>query len=85
MPITGQVAPLEKDVTTPATMYDPELTYFADETNVIMRWAGGEKHGTTFGMSIDSSPYQSQAVRWDDGGEDLIAPHVLHRATGALS
>lgn len=85
MPITHQIKPLNQDITTPANMYDPELTYYADGTVVIMRWVGGEKHGTTFGMSVDSGPYQFQAVRWTEGGEDLIAPQVLHRATETAS
>ncbi|MEV4972016.1 hypothetical protein [Streptomyces scopuliridis] len=73
------VRPLVEDTTTPVTMFDPELTYFADGTRVVMRWSGGERHGVTFGMSTDRGPYAFQAVRWEDGGEDGVAPHVLHR------
>lgn len=61
-------------------MYDPELTYFADGTDVVMRARGEERRGVTYGVSEDGATYARQAVRWDDGGEDLIAPHVLHRA-----
>lgn len=78
---------LEADVVTPPTMFDPELTYYADGTRVVMRAAKGteERMGTTFGMAGSGLPnvYAFQAVRWDDGSADLIAPHVLHRAEPA--
>ncbi|MFF7953649.1 hypothetical protein [Streptomyces griseorubiginosus] len=77
---------LEEDVVTPRTMFDPELTYYADGTRVVMRAAKGtERTGTTFGMAGSGLPnvYAFQAVRWDDGSADLIAPHVLYRAEPA--
>ncbi|UQA95656.1 hypothetical protein [Streptomyces halobius] len=73
------VKPLAEDFTAPATMFDPELTYYADGTAVVMRWEGGEKAGTTIGMTVDRSPYQYQAVRFEDGTTSNVAPHVLHR------
>ncbi|MGW0889293.1 hypothetical protein ACWDYA_14145, partial [Micrococcus luteus] len=77
---------LDADVVTPRTMFDPELTYYADGTRVVMRAAKEtERTGTTFGMAGSGLPnvYAFQAVRWDDGSADLIAPHVLHRAEPA--
>lgn len=79
------VVSLDSDVTIPANHFDPELTYFADGTPLVMRAKGIEKNGVAVGMSTDSMPYQSQAVRWDEGGEDLVAPHVLHRAAETVS
>ncbi|MFF4155173.1 hypothetical protein ACFYZU_33810 [Streptomyces sp. NPDC001651] len=63
-------------------MFDPELSYYADGTRVVMRARGTERCGTTFGMAASGLPnvYAFQAVRWDGGGADLVAPHVLHRA-----
>ncbi|MFE3166692.1 hypothetical protein [Streptomyces sp. NPDC059224] len=40
---------------------------------------GGERSGRAFGMAEGAASYAYQAVRWDDGGADLVAPHVLHR------
>ncbi|MGX5184947.1 hypothetical protein ACWKT5_19490 [Streptomyces avermitilis] len=78
--IERRVRPLAADTVTAATMFDPELTYYADGTRVVMRAKGNERTGTTFGMADGTAPYAYQAVRWDDGGADLVAPHVLHRA-----
>jgi len=77
--IAERVRPLDADETRPATMFDPELTYYADGTAVIMRARNQERSGVTFGMADDVATYAFQAVRWDDGGADLVAPHVLHR------
>lgn len=79
--ITDDVEALPADVTTRATMFDPELTYFADGTRVVMTWSEGQKTGTTFGRYSGASPYAVQAVRWADGSEDGVAPHVLTRDT----
>ncbi|MFE2268536.1 hypothetical protein ACFXB4_04800 [Streptomyces lavendulae] len=76
--IVIRARPLSSDVTRPATMFDPALTYYADGTHLVMRARGTERSGHAFGMA-EGSPYAFQAVRWDDGGADLIAPHVLHR------
>jgi hypothetical protein len=73
----AQVIALDADETDPATMYDPALTYYADGTRVVMRARGQERRGVTFGRTKGGAVYGSQAVRWDDGGEDLVAPHVL--------
>ncbi|MBT2412698.1 hypothetical protein J7I94_19390 [Streptomyces sp. ISL-12] len=35
--VTAAVESLDEDVTTPATYFDPELSYFADGTSVVMR------------------------------------------------
>jgi hypothetical protein len=80
--IEPRVRPVEADTVTARTMFDPELTYYADGTRVVMRAKGTERTGTTFGMAGSGLPnvYAYQAVRWDDGGADLVAPHVLHRA-----
>ncbi|MEV6133082.1 hypothetical protein AB0M05_40890 [Streptomyces violaceusniger] len=77
--IERRVRPLDADTIMAATMFDPELTYYADGTPVVMRAKDTERTGTTFGMA-DGAAYAYQAVRWDDGGADLVAPHVLHRA-----
>ncbi|MDH6489622.1 hypothetical protein [Streptomyces sp. SAI-127] len=80
--IERRVHPVEADTVTAATMFDPELTYYADGTRVVMRAKDTERTGTTFGKAGSGLPnvYAYQAVRWDDGDADLIAPHVLHRA-----
>ncbi|MGV9237820.1 hypothetical protein [Streptomyces nigra] len=81
--IERRVRSLAADVVTPRTMFDPELTYYGDGTRVVMRARGGaERCGTTFGMAASGLPnvYAFQAVRWDGGDADLVAPHVLHRA-----
>lgn len=78
--IERRVRPLDADTVTPRTMFDPELTYYADGTRVVMRAKGTERTGTTFGMAHGAAAYAYQAVRWDDGGADLVAPHVLRRA-----
>lgn len=72
--------PLDADTVTAATMFHPELTYYTDGTRVVMRAKDTERTGTTFGMADGAAPYAYQAVRWDDDGADLVAPHVLHRA-----
>lgn len=77
------IKPLPQDVTTPATMFDPELTYYADGTPVVMRWTGGEKSGTTAGMTVGRRPYAFQAVTFEDGTTSNVAPHALHRAEPA--
>ncbi|MEU4111093.1 MULTISPECIES: hypothetical protein [Streptomyces] len=76
--IVIRARPLASDATRPATMFDPALTYYADGTHLVMRARGTERLGHAFGMA-DGTPYAFQAVRWEDGGADLIAPHVLHR------
>ncbi|MFD4574251.1 hypothetical protein ACFWNK_19815 [Streptomyces sp. NPDC058417] len=80
--IEQRVRPLDADTVTAPTMFDPELTYYADGTRVVMRAKDTERTGTTFGMAGSGLPnvYAYQAVRWDDGDADLVAPHVLHRA-----
>ncbi|KOT46800.1 hypothetical protein ADK41_01050 [Streptomyces caelestis] len=77
--IVIRARPLASDVTRPATMFDPALTYYADGTHVVMR-RGTERSGRTFGVAEGAAPYAHQAVRWDDVGADLVAPHVLRRA-----
>ncbi|MBL1115354.1 hypothetical protein JK364_23575 [Streptomyces sp. 110] len=78
--IERRVRPLDADTVTAATMFDPELTYYADGTRVVMRAQDAERTGTTFGMAHGAAAYAYQAVCWVDGGADLVAPHVLHRA-----
>ncbi|MCL3999189.1 hypothetical protein M4438_37855, partial [Streptomyces lavenduligriseus] len=78
--IVIRARPLASDVTRPATMFDPALTYYADGTHVVMRARGTERSGLTFGTAEGAAPYAYQAVRWDDVGADLVAPHVLRRA-----
>ncbi|MGW3971052.1 hypothetical protein ACWEFD_17355 [Streptomyces ardesiacus] len=78
--IERRVRPLDADTVTTATMFDPELTYYTDGTRVVMRAKDTERTGTTFGVADGAAPYAYQAVRWDNGGADLVAPHVLHRA-----
>ncbi|MGC0379987.1 hypothetical protein [Streptomyces sp. SAI-129] len=77
--IVIRARPLASDLTRPATMFDPALSYYADGTHVVMRARGTERFGHTFGMAEGAASYAYQAVRWDDGGADLVAPHVLHR------
>ncbi|MFG2404232.1 hypothetical protein ACGFR8_07810 [Streptomyces brevispora] len=77
------VKSLDQDVTTPATMFDPELTYYADGTPVVMRWEGGEETGATVGMTTYRNPYAYQAVQFEDGTIKKVAPHVLHRVEQA--
>ncbi|MFD4609986.1 hypothetical protein ACFWOT_18170 [Streptomyces sp. NPDC058440] len=77
--IVIRARPLASDVTRSATMFDPALTYYADGTDVVMRARGTECSGRTFGMAEGAASYAFQAVRWDDGGADFVAPHVLHR------
>ncbi len=74
------VRSLNADTTVPATMDDPELTYYADGTLVVMVIADRPvKTGVTVGMTEGAIPYQFQAVKWDDGTTDNTAPHVLRR------
>lgn len=77
--VEAGITPIDADVTVPAGMFDPELTYFADGTHVVMRAQGTEQHGVTVGMTTDAGPYQFQAVRFADGTVKNVAPHVLHR------
>ncbi|MFI5689655.1 hypothetical protein [Streptomyces sp. NPDC051636] len=72
--IVIRARPLASDVTCPATMFDRVLTYYADGTHVVMRARGTERSGHTFGMAEGAASYAFHAVRWDDGGADLIAP-----------
>ncbi|MFK0154210.1 hypothetical protein ACIQVK_19320 [Streptomyces sp. NPDC090493] len=83
--IERRVRPLDADTVTAATMFAPQLTYYADGTQVVMRAKDTERTGVTFGMAGSGLPnvYAYQAVRWDDGGADLVAPHVLRRADQA--
>lgn len=78
--IVIRARPLASDVTRPSTMFDPALTYYADGTHVVMRARGTERSGRTFGVAEGAASYAYQAVRWDDVGADLVAPHVLRRA-----
>lgn len=73
------VEAVDADKVVPAGMFDPELTYYADGTHVVMRAQGAEQHGVTIGMTTNASPYQFQAVRFADGTVKNVAPHVLHR------
>lgn len=77
--VEARITSINADVTVPAGMFDPELTYFADGTHVVMRAQGTEQYGVTVGMTTDASPYQFQAVRFADGTVKNVAPHVLHR------
>ncbi|OEV12468.1 hypothetical protein [Streptomyces nanshensis] len=80
--IQSIVRPVPVDETRPATTYHQELTLFADETPVVMRTEGTEQNGVTFGVwDTGTRPYQ--AVRWNDGGADLVGPPFLHRADAA--
>lgn len=76
----SEVQPLPADMTVPATMWDPALTYYADGTAVIMTWDGGTRAGVTCGMTRGGIPYEFQAVRWADDSVSRVAPHVLRRA-----
>ncbi|MFJ9900589.1 hypothetical protein ACIQPR_45410 [Streptomyces sp. NPDC091280] len=80
--IERRVCPLDVDIVTASTMFDPELTYYADGTRVVMRARDTERAGVTFGMAESGLPNVCayQAVRWGDDAVDLVAPHVLHRA-----
>ncbi|MEU5137081.1 hypothetical protein [Streptomyces californicus] len=78
--IVIRARPLASDVHRPATALDPALTYYADGTHVVMRARGATRTGRTFGVAEGSASYPYQAVRWDDLGADLVAPHVLSRA-----
>ena len=76
------IIPVTADFFDPATMSDPELQFFADGTDVMMIWDGGRKgkRGTTIGVTDGKSPYRYQRVRFFDGTESNVAPHVLHRS-----
>lgn len=76
----SNVEAVTADKIVPAGMFDPELTYYADGTHVVMRARGTEQQGIAVGMTTDASPYQFQAVRFADGTVKNVAPHVLHRA-----
>lgn len=58
--------------------------FYADGTPVVMRWAGGERHGTAAGLA-PGTVYDWQVVEWADGTRDKVAPHVLERATGGAT
>ncbi len=75
------VRPLTADITRPATQFDPELTYYAGGTHVVMRAARRpELTGRTVGITdAGLASYCFQVVAWVEGGVDLVAPHVLHR------
>jgi hypothetical protein len=64
--------------TTPKSMFDDVLTYFADGTRVA-RKGHPDIVGTTAGMTTDAIPYQFQVVNWDDARPTNTAPHVLVR------
>lgn len=88
--MSTNVTPLVEDVVRPAGMFDPELTYYADGTHVVVRGAAplnstvrNGRTGVTQGRTAGSSPYPFQVVRWDDDGTtDNVAPHVLARVVG---
>lgn len=75
----SDVEAVAADKVVPAGMFDPELTYYADGTHVVMRAQGTEQRGVAVGMTTDAGPYQFQAVRFADGTVKNVAPHVLHR------
>lgn len=75
----SHVEALTADKVVPAGMFDPELTYYADGTYVVMRAQGTEQQGIAVGMTVNAGPYQFQAVRFSDGTVKNVAPHVLHR------
>lgn len=75
----SDVEAVAADKVVPAGMFDPELTYYADGTHVVMRAQGAEQRGVTIGMTTNAGPYQFQAVRFADGTVKNVAPHVLHR------
>jgi hypothetical protein len=54
--IERRVRPLDADTVTAVTMFDPELTYYADGTLVVMRVKDTERTGTTFGMADGAAP-----------------------------
>lgn len=73
---------LTQDVTTPATMFEPELTYYADGTDLMMVWNGGlrGRRVTAAGMTgVGIGGYAFQVVRYADGSLHNVAPHVLHK------
>jgi len=90
---------LDEDVTTAADMSNPQLTYFADGTPVIVQgvapgYAGEARNGRTGvtngakgavggGQRLGSS-YAFQVVDWDGGGRDAVVPHVLQRLTAQI-
>jgi hypothetical protein len=73
---------LEVDETTEPNQFDPALTYYADGTPVVMRARGEVRRGVAAGR-IAGHPYDFQVVRWNGGGTDHVAPHVLHRDNGS--
>lgn len=75
----SHVEALTTDKVVPAGMFDPELTYYADGTHVVMRTQDIEQRGVAVGMTTDAGPYQFQSVRFADGTVKNVAPHVLHR------
>jgi hypothetical protein len=75
-----EVRALDADETTAPTMFDPALTFYADGTPVVARAAGldGERRGIAAGR-VKGFPYDFQLIRWNDGGEHAVAPHVVSR------
>lgn len=78
-PAPAAITHLAEDETVPATTFDPELTYYADGTAVVMTTTAGRRYGNTAGR-VAGAPYDFQRVIWADGGADNVAPHVLSRA-----
>jgi hypothetical protein len=72
---------LEVDEVTEPNYFDPTLTFYADGTPVVMRAGGQTRRGVAAGR-ITGHLYDFQVVRWNDGGTDHVAPHVLHRDNG---
>lgn len=80
-----RVFPVRETYATGANMFDPELTFYADGTRVVVRgvsplasdmWDG--RTGVTVGR-LPAFPYGYQAVQWDDNGQvDNVVPHILH-------
>jgi hypothetical protein len=73
---------LGTDEVTEPSYFDPALTYHADGTPLVMRAGGQVRRGVAAGR-IAGHPYDFQVVRWNDGGTDHVAPHVLHRDNGS--
>lgn len=78
---TLTTVPVSADFTIPATMFDPELTIYADATDLMMIWDGGRKGRRVIavGVTVEAAPYRMQTVIFADGTRANVAPHVLHR------
>ncbi len=74
--------PLAADVKVPATMFLPELTFYADGTELMMIWDGGRKgrRVTTVGMTKGAVGQEFQACRYPDGSVHNVDPRVLHKS-----